>query len=129
MPGFYENPQPMEEPDIASEFEDWLNAAADRPGGITVYDIDMMEVVLMVRLRSVFTEAQLHQRCHALIQFAEQVIQTEGGLIDEDGNPQPPILVENFQGDAEDLQAMHAANQKGISDEDIAAFLEGEDTE
>lgn len=125
MPETPENQGPLA--DHASEFEDWLNILADQTGGLTVYDLDMMATIITIRLRSVFTAQQMHERSHGIIAYAEKILQTPGGLVDDQGNEQPAMLVENFQGDADDLTAMLKANTSPITDELIDDFFTQEE--
>jgi len=92
--------------DVTAEFEDWLNERAVKPPGIMVHDIDMMEIVLLIRLRSVFTLGELHARAHQILAQAEHFVTTPGAMVDEDGNTIPAMLRENFQGSQEELADM-----------------------
>lgn len=104
--------------DIVDLFEQFL----DSQPKITITDLDNIEMVIFIRLRSLLTVDQLHHRAHAIIQGAEALLRTPGALTDQDtGEPVEPTLVENFPGGAQEVIAMAAGMD--ISDEDIEEFL------
>lgn len=126
MPEFSEefSPQEAEAAELVDEFEKFLDA---RPQ-ITLNDLDNIETVIYIRLRSLLTVDQLHHRAHALIQGAEALLRTPGALTDVDtGEPVEPTLVENFPGGAAEVIAM--AQGMDLSDDDIEAFLSQYDEE
>lgn len=115
--------------DLSIEFEDWLNEKAVTPPGVTVYDLDMMQVIIGIRLRSVFTYAELHQRAHGVLQFAEHILQSPDGMVDDNGNVVPPLLAENFQGSREDHAAMLNISNAQVTDEALEELLRAEQGE
>ncbi len=117
---------PESQPDLVRMFEDFLNASASLDPGLTVQDLDTMQIVIMIRLRSVFTVEDLHQRAHELITQAETWLQEPGALRGEDGESVEAVLVENF-GDRVDLLKMMSESTKAISDADLSALLDEEE--
>ena len=92
-----ENPDfvPMDEPDMANRFEDWLEEQAEN-GTISLYDLNWIDLMIYVRLRQVATPQMMHMRAHALIEFGERLLHTPGAMVDpETGDELVPILVEN----------------------------------
>ncbi len=116
---------PESQPDHVHHFETFLNEAALGDPGLNVSDLDTMQIVIMIRLRSVFTPEQLHQRAHMLIAQAEEWLAEPGALRGEDGEAASPVLVENFE-DREDLLDMMGESTQELSDEDIEKLLSGE---
>lgn len=123
MPEF--NTEEREPADFVRSFEEFLRNA---PDDLSLQDIDNMQVVLLCRLRSLMTVDQLHAREHLLIQKAENALRTPGAFVDDEGNPAQPLVVENFQGDAEDYRAMLSQVGEDVSDDELEALLnEGEE--
>jgi hypothetical protein len=118
MPEDYEI-APSEPEDIVERFEDFLN----KQDTLTLNDLDNMEMVIYVRLRSLLTVEQLHHRAHSIIQAAEELLHTPGALQDTDtGEVTKPLLVENFPGGVQEVLAM-TQDMNNVSDDEIAAFL------
>lgn len=108
-----------DQPDVAEQFETFLNGLQ----GLTVADLDNIEIIMHIRLRSLLTVDQLHQRAHHLISLAEHTLQQPGSLRDaETGEPVSPILVENFPGGPQEVIDMIQSGH--VQDNDITAFLE-----
>lgn len=121
-----EEPENLER-DLASDFEDWLNVRSEDGIGVRVADLDLMEAIILIRLRSIFTIEQMHERAHAMIVYAEAILDAPEGLIDGDGNPHPGMKVENFEGTQEELISMLNENAlQEITDEEISGFFEAE---
>jgi hypothetical protein len=118
---------PESQPDHVFTFETFLNEAAAGDPGLNVHDLDTMQIVIMIRLRSVLTVEQLHQRAHVLITQAEEWLSEPGALRGEDGEPADPVLVEKFS-DRDDLLEMMSDSTKEITDEEINELLDGEGT-
>lgn len=118
---------PESQPDHVENFETLLNEAAQGYPGLNVADLDTMTIVILIRLRSIFSPEQLHQRAHYLIAQTEEWLGEEGALRGDDGEPATPVLVENFE-DKEDLINMLAESTKEVSDDEIEEFLTGENT-
>ncbi len=114
------------QPDLVEQFETFLNHSAANPPGLNVADLDTMTIVILIRLRSIFSPEELHQRAHILIAQCEEWLSEEGALRGEDGEPADPVLVENFE-DREELLEMMSESTREVSDEEIETFLEGED--
>lgn len=121
MPGMSESQQ-----DHVQKFENMLNDFASESPGLTVSDLDTMSIVIMIRLRSVFTPDELHHKAHQLIAQCEDWLKEPDALRDQHGNPTSAVLVENFE-DREDLIEMMADNA-AVTDEDISALLDEETT-
>ena len=114
------------QPDHVEAFENLLNEAAAGSPGLNVADLDTMTIVILIRLRSIFSAEELHMRSHTLIQQCEEWLKEPGALRGDDGEPASPVLVENFS-DKKELLEMMAESTQEVSDGEIEEFLSGED--
>jgi hypothetical protein len=116
-----------EKPDATELFEEFLNSQPS----LTIRDMDNIQAVIYIRLRSLLTVDELHRRAHWILLNAEHTMHQPGALTDpETGEAVPPVLVENFEGGAQEVMEMFAQHQ--ITDEGIDDFfsmidLEGEE--
>ena len=114
------------QPDLVEQFETFLNKSAAEYPGLNVADLDTMTIVILIRLRSIFSPEELHQRAHILIAQCEEWLAEPGALRGEDGEAADPVLVENFE-DKGELLEMMSESTKEVSDDEIEKFLSGED--
>ncbi len=115
-------------PDHIENFENFLNKISAEEPGLNVADLDTMTIVIMIRLRAVFTAEQLHARAHMLIAQCEEWIGEPGALRDELGNPSNPVLIENFE-NPEDALKMQQETRDEITDADLETLLDEEQTD
>ena len=114
-------------PEVVSQFEDFLNARAETPDGITVGDFDNLMMVIYFRMRSIFTLEDQHARMHVMMAQGEKLLHTPGAVVDMDGVLTTPVLRENFDMPDEDYQKMLAQATQDVTDDDIELLL-GETT-
>ena len=126
MPENFES-QEAPEDDLTAQFETFLNEAASSSTGLSVADLDTMTIVILIRLRSIFSPEDLHQRAHILIAQTEEWLKEPGALRGDDGEPADPVLAENFS-DKEELVEMLAESTREVTDDDINALLEEDST-
>lgn len=108
-------------------FEDWLNKEALSDDGVSVDDLDHIELLILMRLRSVFTEEQVALRAIHLLETLHTWISTPDLLQDEDGNKLEVTLAENFQGTQQEMWAMMTADSVKVSDESLQELLQEEE--
>ncbi len=127
MPEDSETPLDPAPNDNVRAFEDMLNyMAGDEGPGLNVAELDTMQIVIMIRMRSIFTLEELHFRSHALIEKMEGWINQPGALRGIDGEPADAVLAENFE-DNDDLIAMLAESTKSVTDDDLISLLDEEE--
>ena len=108
--------------DLVSQFEDFLNKATEGSPGLSVATLDTMQIVIMIRLRSVFTAEEMLVRAGHVHLQTEHWLAQDDVLVDEKGNPSNPVLAENFE-DKADLVAMLEESRQAVTDEAINELL------
>lgn len=116
---------PLEEPDMANRFEDWLEEQAE-DGTVSLYDLNWIDLMIYVRLRQIATPQMMHMRAHALIEFGERLLHTPGAMVDPDtGQDLVPILIENATDPQAHLDMLSISGQE-VDDQAIADLIASE---